>query len=175
MGRAGLKKVVKTVRGKRGTVRRSYWVKASAGKPSLMQRAAGAAKTVGKGALALGAVAAAGALARRGVRSLSGNPERARQAFASAKSAFAKARTGTGADLAHHLANEGGSHLASHFGSRFGQVAGTAIGGAIGGAPGAALGGWVGGQAGAFVTGRHAAPHIARGAEWLRGKVRGNG
>jgi DNA-binding protein HU-beta len=36
MARSGLKKVVKTVKGKKGTVRRSYWVKA--------QGAAGKAK-----------------------------------------------------------------------------------------------------------------------------------
>lgn len=44
--RAGLKKVTKTVRGKKGTVKRSYWVKAG-----------NVAKTVGKVALAAAAVA----------------------------------------------------------------------------------------------------------------------
>lgn len=175
MARSGLKKVVKTVRGARGSVRRTYWVKSNPNKPTLMQRAGRTAKTIGKGALALGTAAAVGALARRGVSHVSRNPERARQAFAAAKSAFAKARTGTGAELAHHLASEGGSHVAGHIGSRFGQVAGTAIGGMLGGAPGAALGGWVGSHAGGFVAGKHAAPHIARGAEWLRSKVRGHG
>ncbi len=40
MARSGLKKVVKTVKGKKGTVRRSYWVKAQA--PTKRARAVGA-------------------------------------------------------------------------------------------------------------------------------------
>jgi len=61
--RAGLKKVVKTVRGKKGTVKRSYWVKAG-----------NVAKTVGKVALAGAAVAGALHLAKKRGLLASKNP-----------------------------------------------------------------------------------------------------
>lgn len=56
--RAGLKKVVKTVRGKRGTVRRSYYVKANEApkKQGFLSRHKG---KIAAGALALGAAALA--------------------------------------------------------------------------------------------------------------------
>lgn len=71
-----------------------------------------------------------------------------------------------GAALTEHLAKVGGEAAASHIGSRFGQVAGTAVGGAVAGPVGAGVGGFLGGHAGSFLAGRHAAPHIARGAAW---------
>lgn len=220
-----LKKVVKNVRGKRGTVRRTYYVKSeSPQKPGFLRRHAG--KLLAGAALAGLAVAnrhkLAGAV--RGARlalnahkhagNLASASERARDAFRMAKigymsnrgkdiadgsiqrvlqrgktavhnaranapqalqNARAKAtqwRRSTGADLAHHLTTQGGDVVASHVGSRFGQVAGTALGGLVGGAPGAALGAWVGQTGGAFLGSRHAAPHIARGAEWLANRMR---
>ncbi len=53
--RAGLRKVVKTVRGKRGSVRRAYWVKAG--------EAAGGFVKRHKGKIAAGAILAAGIMA----------------------------------------------------------------------------------------------------------------
>lgn len=76
-------------------------------------------------------------------------------------------RRTAGAGLAHHLATVGGQAAAEHLGSRFGQVAGTSIGGLFGGPTGAAVGSFIGGHAGQYLGGRHAAPHIARGADWL--------
>lgn len=59
MARAGLKKVTKTVRGKRGTVRRTYWVKSAAQK-------VGGFLNRHKGKIAAGAaLAGAGLLASR--------------------------------------------------------------------------------------------------------------
>lgn len=48
MARSGLKKVVKTVKGKKGRVRRAYWVKAQGNQPKqgFMQRHSGAIKGV---------------------------------------------------------------------------------------------------------------------------------
>ena len=217
--RAGLKKVVKSVRGKRGSVRRTYWVKSSPKKaanprqseqkPGFLRRHAG--KIIGAAALAglayanrnklAGAARGAGLAlnAHKHSGRTAGAMERAKDAFRAAKlgyssnrgmdrvdshiaragKAIGKARAGAttwrrsvGADLGDHLTRIGGAAAAEHVGSRFGQVAGTAIGGMFGGAPGAAVGGFIGGHAGGFVAGRHAAPHIARGATWLSNRLR---
>ncbi len=59
MARAGLKKITKTVRGKKGTVRRTYWVKSAAQK-------VGGFLSKHKGKIAAGAaLAGAGLLAHR--------------------------------------------------------------------------------------------------------------
>ena len=65
MARSGLKKVVKTVRGKKGSVKRSYWVRASGGKKAKSANAGGirgfAQRHSGviKGALGMAALAGA--------------------------------------------------------------------------------------------------------------------
>ena len=65
--RAGLKKVTKMVHGKKGTVKRSYWVKAKEGAKSVGGKVAGAARGAGgflkrhKGKIAAGAGLAAAA------------------------------------------------------------------------------------------------------------------
>lgn len=71
--RAGLKKVTKSVHGKKGTVRRSYWVKAKEGAKSVGGKVAGAARSAGnflnkhKGKIAAGVgLAAAGYGAYKG-------------------------------------------------------------------------------------------------------------
>lgn len=231
--RGNLKKVVKTVRGKKGGVRRTYWVKSQEAPPKqgFLRRHAG--KLLAGAAIAGLAVAnrhklsgaARGAQMALNAHKHSGTQlstsERARDAFRMAKIGYqsnrgmdrvdglmsrarvhaplardaaqrglAKTRAGaqramrnlpekatawrrgTGADLAHHLATTGGDAAASHFGSRFGQVAGTAVGGLMGGPAGMAVGGFLGGQAGSFLGSRHAAPHVARGAEWLANRMR---
>ena len=59
--RAGLKKVTKMVHGKKGTVKRSYWIKAKEGAKSVGGKVAGAARAAGgflkrhKGKIAAGA------------------------------------------------------------------------------------------------------------------------
>lgn len=237
-----LKKVVKNVRGKRGTVRRTYYVKSEVPqKKGFLRRHAG--KLLAGAALAglayanrhkLAGAARGASLAlnahkhsgsnatmstrakdafrmakigfanNRGMDIADGSLHRARMAFAGTaghrlrgqralasgqnalrnaranmpqtlNNARAKAtewRRSTGADLAHHMATQGGDVVASHVGSRFGQVAGTAVGGLMGGPGGAAVGAWAGQTAGAFLGSRHAAPHIARGAEWLANRMR---
>jgi len=238
MNRSGLRKVTKSVKGKHGSVRRSYWVKANP-KAKTMQNAGPhqqgfLRRNAGKiaGAAVLGGMmylnrnkiagAARGAGFALNVHKHSGQNasmgERAHDAFHMAKigwmsnrqmdthannaantarnvlnrargaagnaatsaragvrnlpGAATNWRKGVGADLGRHLASVGGEAAASHVGSHFGSVAGTAIGGLVGGAPGAALGNFLGGHAGSFVAGRHAAPHIARGAEWLHGRLK---
>lgn len=71
--RAGLKKVTKSVHGKKGTVRRSYWIKAKEGAKSVGGKVAGAARSAGnflnkhKGKIAAGVgLAAAGYGAYKG-------------------------------------------------------------------------------------------------------------
>ena len=65
--RAGLKKVTKMVHGKKGTVKRSYWIKAKEGAKSVGGKVAGAARAAGgflkrhKGKIAAGAGLAAAA------------------------------------------------------------------------------------------------------------------
>lgn len=58
--RAGLRKVVKTVRGKHGAVRRSYWVKAQGA-------AQAAGRAIGRGARAVGSFAKAHPLVTAGI------------------------------------------------------------------------------------------------------------
>lgn len=58
MNKAGLKRVVKTVRTKRGVKHQVFWVRADGGKkPGLLRRAAGVAGKVALGAAALGVAA----------------------------------------------------------------------------------------------------------------------
>ena len=217
-----LKKVVKTVRGKHGSVRRTYYVQASPKKsgklqnarmaeqrPGFLRRHAG--KLVGAAALAGLAyanrkkLAGAASGARIGLSGKGSAAQRAMDAFSMAKAGFASRRgqdsidyhmlrgrkaaqsivgtsnirqratewrKNTGADLAHHLSTASGEAAASHVGSRFGQVAGTAIGGMFAGPVGASIGGFMGGHVGNFLAGRHAAPHISRGASWLAERMR---
>lgn len=233
--RGKLKKVVKNVRGKHGTVRRTYYVKSEvpqkkgflrrhAGKLlagatlaglayANRHKLAGAARGAG---LALNAHKHSGSTAtmserakdafrmakigysnNRGMDIADGSLHRARMAFAgtagqrlrgqraisdarakvpqalnTARTRATEWRRNTGADLAHHMATQGGDVVASHVGSRFGQVAGTTVGGLIAGPAGAAVGAWAGQTAGSFLGSRHAAPHIARGADWLASRMR---
>lgn len=196
MGKPGLKKVVKSVRGKKGSVRRTYWVKsdpktAKQQQPGFLRRNAG--KIAGVAALA-----GAAYLGRHKIGALAGQAkhlalgpggnhaatagtagsrgERAKQAFHDARKKYGERATQwrrtTGADAVGHTARKLGEAGAEHFGSRFGQVAGTAIGGMFGGPAGAAVGGFAGGHFGGFVAGKHAAPHVQRGAEWLANRMR---
>lgn len=212
-----LKKVVKSVRGKHGTVRRTYYVKASpdqkkgirqegAKGPGFLRRHAG--KLVAGAAIAGLALANRHKLTGAGRNAVSSwkNAEAGTGAVARAKESFRMAKLGysanrgmdridvhtrrlgratqglrdkattwrrnTGSELASHLGHVGGEAAAHHLGSRFGQVAGTAIGGMVAGPVGAGIGGFVGGHAGGFLAGKHSAPHIARGANWLAERMR---
>jgi len=203
-----LKKVVKSVRGKHGTVRRAYYVKANQDPPKqgfLRRHAgklvAGAAiaglalanrhKLTGAGRNALSAwkgaapgtkatdraresfrMAKLGYSANRGMDKIDVHMRRAGRATQGLRDKATTWRRTTGAGLAQHLGHVGGEAAAQHFGSRFGQVAGTSIGGMFGGPAGAAIGGFIGGHAGGFLAGKHSAPHIARGANWLAERIR---
>lgn len=182
------------MRGKKGSVRRTYWVKsdpkATKQQPGFLRRNAG--KIAGVAALAgaaylgrhkIAALAGHGkhlALGPGGAQSFSAagssRTDRAKQAFRNAKQHYGAQATNwrrtVGADAVRHTAEKLGTAGAEHFGSRFGQVAGTAIGGMFGGPAGAAVGGFAGGHFGGFVAGKHAAPHVQRGAEWLANRLR---
>jgi len=124
MARAGLKKVVKTVRGKRGTVKRTYWVKTnptvkglrSAGPekgPGFLRRHAG--KILGAAALVGGAYIAhkhghgiagafRGASAAHGLHQGEGLKDRLKAALGGASSGYHnKKRDLTGAEVRGHL------------------------------------------------------------------------
>jgi hypothetical protein len=195
MGKPGLKKVVKSVRGKKGSVRRTYWVKSDP-KATKQQQPGFLRRNAGKIA-GVAALAGAAYLGRHKIGALTGQAkhlalgpggqhsssaaggsrgDRAKQAFHNAKKQYGERATQwrrtVGADAVRHTAEKMGTAGAEHFGSRFGQVAGTAIGGMFGGPAGAAVGGFAGGHFGGFVAGKHAAPHVQRGAEWLANRMR---
>ncbi len=200
MGRPGLKRVVKTVRGKHGSVKRTYWVKANPKEAS--KRQGKGAKEPGflrrnAGKLALGAVALAGTayLARKrlsgsGHTKLLGSGSAAHSGASNPESPFQKARAAfrektkthreglrnyrrtVGADLAGHMTRVGGEAAAHHIGSKFGSIAGTAIGGAVSGPVGASIGGFLGGHAGGFLANRHTEKHINRVANWAVNRMR---
>ena len=187
--RAGLKKVTKTVKGRKGTVRRSYWVKASQaakkGRPVAQQKQPGfLRRNAGKivGGLALAGAAAYGLhRMRKGGGSLLGSGkaptareranERVRKAWGNAREHFTNWRRGEGAKLAEHMTHVGGDAAAEHIGSYAGSRLGGALGTALGGGVGGAMGSFLGGHAGSFVARGRAAPHIKRGAEWISNRM----
>lgn len=114
MARAGLRKVTKTVRGKHGASRRSYWV-----------RAVDAVKKHHK-ALAVGAITlATGALAVHKRQALGSG------AMSAAKSADHWRQYG-GARLAEKLVKAVGAKTAEHVGTKLGQRVGARIGRKLG-------------------------------------------
>lgn len=168
--RQGLRKVVKTVRGKKGTVRRSYWVKSNP-KVAAPRQAKGPGFLSQHGGKLLAAIPTALTAASMAGKAWK-HREAAVSAFKMARHDFSGFRKGTGGDLAHHLLNAGGEHLTGHVGGAVGGRLGMALGGAIGGAPGAALGSFVGGHAGGFLAGRYGGSHVARGAKMLADRLR---
>ena len=183
--RRGLKKVTKTVRGPKGSVKRTYWVKANPkaggsmrqagpdGEPGFLRRHAG--KIMAGAALLGGAALGARHIQKHGL-SKTGQQLQGlgHTAFSAAKSRITGFRQHTGGGLAAHLAHVGGEAALSHVGSRFGQVAGTAVGGFLGGAPGAALGGFFGGHAGNFLAGHYGGSHVQKLANWVGNRAQGS-
>jgi len=195
--REGLKKVTKTVKGKKGTIRRSYWVKANQAarkgdpvgpkKPGFLRRNAG--KIVGgialAGAAAYGAHKLAKGLNGRAALQLGtgapakSSPSAARQqaerhvreAWGKARQNFTDWRRGEGAKLTQHMMHVGGEAAAEHVGQYAGSRLGGALGTAMGGGAGGAMGSFLGGHAGGFVARGRAAPHIKRGAEWVANRM----
>jgi hypothetical protein len=170
MARSGLKKVVKTVRGKKGSVRRSYWMKSDpkAGKngkrPGFLRRHAG--KILGAAALVGGAYLAhrAGATA-----ALRGAATHGRAAYKDA----AAQRSSSGPKLGVRERLSGAVAAASHgarqgVGEHYSKVRSDAAegrGGRIGAAlAGASIGGAQGARLGVAMHGRERrrAPEKAR-------------
>ena len=190
--RAGLKKVTKTVKGRKGTVRRSYWVKASQaakkGRPVAQQKQPGfLRRNAGKivGGLALAGAAAYGLhRMRKGGGSLLGSGKTPLQ-LGSGEGHTAFREPEHRAPTARERANERvrkawgnarehftnwrrgeGAKLAEHMTHVGGDAAaehiGSYAGSRLGGAFGTALGGGIGGAMGSFLGG-HAGSFVARG------------
>lgn len=113
MSRAGLRKVTKVVRGKRGATRRSYWV-----------RAAGLAKRH-RSVIAAGALTLAAALAAHKRQAIGAG------AASVAKSANHWRRYG-GATLAGKLVSAVGAKAAEHIGASLGKRVGARVGRRLG-------------------------------------------
>jgi len=186
--RAGLKKVTKTVKGQKGTVRRSYWVKASQaarkGKPVKQQKQPGFLRRhAGKiiGGIALAGAAAYGA--HRLAKGLNGKP--ALQLGPGSSSSGHSATSGGSQSTARQQAEKRvrqawgtarerftewrrgeGAKLAQHMmhvgGDAAAEHIGSHIGSRVGGAVGTAVGGGAGGAVGSFLGG-HAGSLVARG------------
>lgn len=179
MGRPGLKKVVKTVRGKHGSVKRTYWVKANPKEAS--KRQGKGAKEPGflrrnAGKLALGAAALAGTayMARKHLsgsghakiwKGSVGNKANVWQgsvAHSGAKtpeSPFQRARSALRDKMAPHghrlteYRRTVGADLAGHMTRVGGEAAAHHIGSKFGSVAGTAIGGAVSGPVGAGIGG----------------------
>lgn len=103
MNRAGLKKVVKTVRGKRGTVRRSYWVRAQEAGKGIIKRHGG---KIAAGAMLGAAILAANYFGDRN------------------HGASRRASVGSGVNAAGRAAHKAGGLVAGAAGSAIGSVVG---------------------------------------------------
>lgn len=146
MAKSGLRKVVKTVRGKHGTHRRAYYVRSASPQPkaSLGRRAAGAAlgATLGAvGGVLFGGTAGAGlgaVTATRGVRNDLTHGLQTHYGTSQVHTLPAEVRARHAADYLKHNAGA----VAGHVGSRaaLGGVWGAGAGAAGGAAFGAALG-----------------------------------
>lgn len=133
--KSGLRRVQKTVRGKRGTVRRSYWMR---------QEAAARPVTSGRRAVKVGAAVGAvfggalGALAGAGA----GAAVRHRQLTASIRQADPWSYVGSGTPRAHgmmaNLLRARPQMMAGHYGG--GMARGGGAGAVVGAAGGAAIG-----------------------------------
>lgn len=165
--KAGLKKVTKSVRGKHGSVRRTYWVRAKQVGNKFMQRHGNKVKAAGAvaGAVAL----AAGAHLAHKHRGAIG--ERA----AAANKAFAGFRRGTGASLTKKLVSAAGSKLAEHAGESLGARVGGSIGRMVAGRHGESLGQMLGGTIGGTAASHLSEHHIERAATRAGQRVRESG
>lgn len=115
---AGLKKVVKTVRTKKGIARRSYWMRATDGLKS-------AVRAHGGKVLAGTALLAGAALAHRNQAAL-------RAGLKGASLAANVWRRHSGAKLAETLVKTGASRVVEHYGEKAGGALGRKVGGKLG-------------------------------------------
>lgn len=118
MNRAGLKRVVKSTRGRKGSVLRSYWVKAK----DTASQTAGRAKRFAKdhsGKIIAGAALGAGAVLAY--------KHRASFTQANATKHWTKFRKGAGARLGEHLVNAAGTSLLGLAASQAGKFAGRKV------------------------------------------------
>jgi hypothetical protein len=165
--KAGLKKVTKSVRGKHGAVRRTYWVRAKQEGGKFLQKHKGKLKVAGA---VLGATAlAAGAHLAHKHRGAIG--ERA----SAANKAFAGFRRGTGASLTKKLVSAAGNKLAEHAGESLGSRVGGGIGRMIGGRHGEAFGQMLGGTLGGTAASHLSEGRIERAATRAGQRVRESG
>lgn len=153
-----LRKVTKTVRGKHGTVRRSYWVRAvEPTRRFLKHHGPTAAKAVGLAALTV----TSALLAKR-----HGD---------SARTGFAAFRRGSGSQLAGKLVSAVGDKLVSHAGESVGRKAGGYVGRKVGGRRGRALGELVGETVGGVTASHFADRHVERASKLAAKRVRESG
>jgi len=115
MNRSGLKKVTKTVRGRKGSVLRSYWVKAKEGARHASGRVKRFAKDHGAKVITGAALGAGAMLAYK---------HRASFTQANATKHWTKFRKGAGARLGEHLVNAAGTSLLGYAASQAGKFAG---------------------------------------------------
>ena len=113
--RSGLKKVTKSVRGRKGMVRRSYWIKAKEGAKSI-----GRTLWKHKGKIIAGAALGAGAVLAY--------KHRASFTQANATKHWNAFRKGAGARLGEHLVNAAGTGLLGFAASQAGKFAGKQAG-----------------------------------------------
>jgi len=168
--KSGLRKVTKTVRGKKGSVRRSYWVKAKEGALSLV-------RAHGKKVLAGAALAGAAALAYKHRGSFSNdNLWKTRVSFDEHKSkaqrSWKKFRRGAGARLAEHLVNTAGDRIVDYAAERAGRSAGS-FGKKHGGKYGKKVARFVVSESVSFMGHEAAKPHVARAGKFAARAVRG--
>lgn len=115
MNRSGLRRVVKSTRGRKGSVLRSYWVKTK----ETASRTAGHAKKFAKdhsGKIIAGAALGAGAVLAY--------KHKASFTQANATKHWTKFRKGAGARLGEHLVNAAGTSLLGFAASQAGKFAG---------------------------------------------------
>lgn len=132
--RVGLRKVTKTVRGKKGSVRRSYWVRAKSSVSAFAKKHGKKALIGTAGALA---TAGLGALAYKHRASFSNeNLWKHKVEIEKHKSAavkgFHRFRKGLGARLGEHLVNAAGQRLIDYGAERAGKAVGRSLRGSTG-------------------------------------------
>lgn len=123
MARSGLKKVVKTVKGKKGTVRRTYWVKAQGAAGKAKSAVGGFARRHSTALKVVGGVAALAGLAYGAHRAAAYTGQRH-----DAKEMFGNLRAGGTGRLAaaREVAGRVVSNAQHHPGSQWGQAVGGA-------------------------------------------------
>ena len=158
MAKVGLRKIVKTVRGKHGLSRRTYWIRA---KESMRRAVLRYGPTAGK-ALGTAALMAAGAYM-------------ASKHGSKARSGFVAFRRGSGSQLTGKLITAVGEKLVSHAGETAGRRVGGYVGRKVGGRRGRVFGEMVGETVGGVTASHFADRHIERASKAAAKRVRESG